>query len=205
LDQDRQKIVQFITEVYPMPLDHAREIAGFFNYRECNKNDFLVKQGRPSNEYFFLEEGYARAYTYDLEGNDVTTAFYGPRQVVCELFSFFKRIPSKENIQALEDCKTWFLTFEELQQVFHSMPQFREFGRTILVNAYATLKTRMLSMLHETAEERYENLLRSNPDIFQHAPLKQIASYLGVTDTSLSRIRKDILRSAAARNLSNDK
>ena len=60
-------------------------------------------------------------------------------------------------------------------------------------------------MLHETAEERYENLLRSNPDIFQHAPLKQIASYLGITDTSLSRIRKDISRSATARNLSNDK
>ena len=60
-------------------------------------------------------------------------------------------------------------------------------------------------MLHETAEERYENLLRSNPDIFQHAPLKQIASYLGITHTSLSRIRKDISRSATARNLSNDK
>lgn len=197
--------MRFITTVYPMPLAQASEIAGFFNYREFKKNDFLVKQGRPSNEYFFLDEGYARAYTHDLESNDVTTSFYGPCQVVCELFSFFKRIPSKENIQALEDCRTWFLTFEELQHVFHSMPQFREFGRSILVNAYATLKNRMLSMLHETAEERYENLLRSNPDIFQHAPLKQIASYLGITDTSLSRIRKDISRSATARNLSNDK
>jgi hypothetical protein len=52
----------------------------------------------------------------------------------------------------------------------------------------------MLSTLHETAEERYGSLLRTNPDIFQHAPLKQIASYLGITDTSLSRIRKEFAR-----------
>jgi hypothetical protein len=71
------------------------------------------------------------------------------------------------------------------------MPEFREFGRTILVNAYAQLKQRMLAMIQETAEQRYAYLLQTNPDIFQHAPLKNIATYLGITDTSLSRIRKE--------------
>jgi len=71
------------------------------------------------------------------------------------------------------------------------MPQFREFGRTILINTYALLKQRTLSMIRKTAEERYVHLLETNPDIFQYAQLKNIASYLGVTDTSLSRIRRE--------------
>ena len=74
------------------------------------------------------------------------------------------------------------------------MPEFREFGRSILVNAYAQLKQRMLGMIQQSAEERYAYLLQTNPDIFQHAALKNIATYLGVTDTSLSRIRKEFAK-----------
>ena len=194
MDMEKEKLIRFILSVHSMPQQQADEIVAFFKEKEFSKNDFLLKEGRVCNEYHILKEGFARAYTYDLEGNDVTTAFYSANQVVCELFSFFKRIPSRENIQALSDCKTWYITYEELQIVFHSMPQFREFGRSILVNAYASLKQRMLSTLHETAEERYSNLIRSNPDIFQYAPLKNIASFLGVTDTSLSRIRKEFAK-----------
>lgn len=195
MNKTPEKLGQFIRQIFPMPLQQAEAIVSVFKFRTFDKNEFLLKQGRSCNEYFFLEDGYMRAYTYDLDGNDVTTAFYSGSQVVCELFSFFKRVPSKENIQALSDCDAWFITFEELQQVFHAMPEFREFGRAILVNAYAGLKQRMLSTLHETAEERYSNLLSSNPDIFNHAPLKNIASYLGITDTSLSRIRKEFAKS----------
>ena len=191
MEQSPDKLSQFIRNVYPMPLSQADVIVSLFKQKSFGKNEWLLKQGRPCNEYYFLEEGYMRAYTFDLDGNDVTTAFYSGNQIVCELFSFFKRIPSKENIQALSECHTWYITFEELNGVFHAMPEFREFGRSILVNAYSGLKQRMLSMLHETAEERYGNLLRNNPDIFNHAALKNIATYLGITDTSLSRIRKE--------------
>ncbi len=191
MNTPKQRLAGFIQSVFPMPEQQAEIIVSHFNEREIAKNDFLLKEGKTCNEYHYLDSGFMRAYTYDLEGNDVTTAFYSTNQVVCEIFSFFKRLPSKENIQALTDCTTCYLTFDELQHVFHSMPAFREFGRTILVNAYANLKLRMLSTLHETAEERYKNLMNANPDILHNAPLKHIASYLGITDTSLSRIRKE--------------
>ena len=189
-------LVQFIIATFPMPLADAEKIAGHFHLRPITKGEIFLKQGKPCNEYFFLVDGFARSFTHDLDGNDVTTSFYGPVQVMCELFSFFKRIPSRENMVALTDCTTWCLTFDELQEVFHAMTQFREFGRTILVNAYASLKNRMLSTLQETAEERYAQLLRTNPGIFQHAPLKNIASYLGITDSSLSRIRKEFAKNS---------
>jgi CRP-like cAMP-binding protein len=91
----------------------------------------------------------------------------------------------------VEGCS---ITFEQLNHLFHSLPEFREFGRRILVRGYAALKARMLSMITDTAEERYEKLLQSNPEVFQHAALKHIASYLGITDTSLSRIRKELTK-----------
>jgi CRP-like cAMP-binding protein len=189
--QERQKLIDFIRQTFPMPLQDAEAIANGFSVKHFEKNELLVKEGKICNEYYFLDEGFARAFTHDIEGNDITTALYASNNVVCELFSFFKRVPSKESIQALTECKAWRLTFDELQDVFHSMVLFREFGRTILINSYASLKQRMLSALQETAEERYAHLIKTNPDVFQYVPLKHIATYLGVTDTSLSRIRKE--------------
>jgi CRP-like cAMP-binding protein len=188
---EKDQITRFILNIMSMPRQQADAIAALFKSRLFEKNELLLKQGRLCNEYYFLEKGYVRAFTFDLEGNDITTAFYSSNSIVCELYSFFKRIPSKETIQALSDCKAWYITFDELQYIFHAMPEFREFGRTILINAISSLKQRMFSGLHETAEERYNNLLQSSPDIFQYAALKNIASYLGITDTSLSRIRKE--------------
>ena len=111
--------------------------------------------------------------------------------LVFEVSSFFNRTPSKESIVALCDCKGWFITFDQLQLLFHSIYEFREFGRSVLVQGYISLKQRMLSQINESAETRYANLLNNNPEIFQNAPLKNIATYLGITNTSLSRIRKE--------------
>jgi CRP-like cAMP-binding protein len=194
MNGSKQILVQFIQNTSPLTDHKAEMITDFFSERSFSKDDILIQDGNICNDYYFLARGYVRSYTQDIDGNDVTTSFVSHGQIACELFSFFKRIPSKENFQALSDCDTLCITFDKLQIAFHSMPEFREFGRAILVNAYAGLKQRMLSMLHETAEERYANLILTKPDLFQHAPLKTIASYLGVTDTSLSRIRKEFAK-----------
>jgi len=81
-----------------------------------------------------------------------------------------------------------------LQTLFHNIPEFREFGRMILVKGFIAFKQRALSLINETAEQRLENLIKVRPEIFQKAPLKNIASYLGITDTSLSRIRREITK-----------
>lgn len=172
----------------------AKEIAGYFEVKEVSKGSFFLKEGQVSNEYMILERGFMRAFSFDPDGNEVTTAFHTTTYPVFEVASFFNRTPSRENIQALTDCDGWVITYEKLNSLFHSIPEFRNFGRSILVMGFASLKTRMLSLVTETAEERYISLLRSNPEIFHYAPLKQIASYLGITDTSLSRIRKDMMK-----------
>jgi CRP-like cAMP-binding protein len=182
-----QKLVQFFTASSLVSPASAAEIAETFAPKEISRNGYLLKEGKICDEYFFLEKGFMRAFAHDTEGNDVTTSFFSQGKVVFEVSSFFNRIPSKENIQAMEDCTGWFITYEQLNGLF----QFREFGRMVLVRGFSSLKTRMLSLITETAEQRYDALLKTNPEIFQYAQLKHIASYLGITDTSLSRIRKE--------------
>ncbi len=190
----QNQLAQILQDIYPMHAVHALEIAEQFNEKSLKKHEYLLQEGRVANDYYILHEGYVRAFSYDLDGNDITTAFYTPGKIVCELFSFFKRLPSQENLQALTDLRVSFISFDQLQEVFHGMPQFREMGRTILINAYAGLKQRMLSTLNQTSEQRYQHLINSQPGVFQHASLKNISSYLGITDTSLSRIRRQFAK-----------
>ncbi len=186
------ELTQFIQKVLPISSNKVNEIVSYFQPLSIKKNDFFIQKGKIANNYLFLEKGFIRAFTYDLEGNEVTTAFYSKHQMVFEVASFFQKIPSKENFQALEECAGVYINYEQLQVLFHSIPEFREFGRMILVNGFISFKERSISLINESAESRYETLLKSNPEIFQKSPLKYIASYLGITDTSLSRIRRDV-------------
>ena len=189
---ERQNLINFIKQTMPMSDNIAREIVDNFEPISIGKNDFLLKEGTICNEYFFLEKGFMRAYTFDTDGNEVTTNFYERNSIVFEVASYIKRTPSQENIQALTDCLGWKGNYTNLQNLFHTIPEFRGFVREILVNNFIGLKERTLSMINLTAEKRYEILLKSRREIIQNVSIKHIASYLGITDTSLSRIRKEI-------------
>jgi CRP-like cAMP-binding protein len=194
MPNEKKYLLQFFENSGKVNAIKAKEIAEYFEAKEILKGNLFLKQGQVSNEYLVLEKGFMRAYSFDPYGNEITTAFHSSFYPVFEVASFFNRIPSRETIQALTDCYGWFITYEQLNTLFHTIPEFRDFGRSILVKGFASLKTRMLSMITETAEERYTSLMQSSPEIFQQAALKQIASYLGITDTSLSRIRKEMTK-----------
>lgn len=158
---------------------------------EFAKNDYLIPEGSQADYYYFMETGFARSYVLDLEGNDITTKFFGPADIVIDWHSYFLKTKCRENTQAITPCVAWKITFENFMKLF-SIEAFREVGRTRLVGHYFELKTHSVSIIADTAKDRYLNLLNSKPDLIQNVPLKQIATYLGITDTSLSRIRKEI-------------
>jgi CRP-like cAMP-binding protein len=192
MEPDINCLKEFIKDIIPVQPATLDQICSEFSPAVYAKGDYLIKEGRLSDTYLFLEKGFFRAYTHDQDGNEVTTWFYNDRSVAFEVYSFFNRAISRENIQALTESRGWTTTYEKLNYLFHELPAFREFGRAVLVRGFSSLKQRMLSMINETAEQRYEQLIKTNPEIFQYAPLKDIASFLGITDTSLSRIRKQL-------------
>jgi CRP-like cAMP-binding protein len=168
-------------------------VSSKFTSVSFEKGAFLLSEGSTSHHYWFVESGFARSYVIDTEGRDITTNFYSVGDIVIDWPSFFLRAPTRENIQALTDCVCWQLDFATFQELFHGIQNFREQGRTTLVGSYFALKSRSISMIADQAKDRYLRLLREKPLIAQNVSLKHIATYLGVTDTSLSRIRKEIV------------
>lgn len=192
--EDKSKLINYFQSVLPMSRDKAELLAEKFKYKEIKKNSLLLKENRISTETHFLEEGYIRSFVFDVQGQETTTAIYSAPCFANNFLSFFRKEPSRENLEAITDCKTWYLTYQEVQENFHSIPEFREWGRLILLNNYSILNNRMLEMIQDTAEQRYDKLIQIQPAIFQHVPLRVIASYLGIRDTSLSRIRREYSR-----------
>lgn len=167
------------------------EIIQQYQRIEFSKNDYLITEGTTADFYYFVESGYARSYVIDLEGNDISTSFFGSTDIVIDWHSYFLKAKCRENIQAITPCVVWKITFKNFMKLFH-IEAFREIGRTRLINNYFELKNHSISIIADPAKDRYLNLLKTKPDIVQNVPLKQIATYLGITDTSLSRIRKEI-------------
>lgn len=193
---DKQLLLSFIECNIPniTVTKHGLDIiAGNFEQIEFSKNEYLLKQGKVSG-YSYLAKGFVRAFTFDTNGNEITTYFYSKDHVLFEAASFFLRLPSTENMQAITDCSVFATSFEKLNMLFHAVPEFREFGRAMLVKEFVAYKQRTLSIINKSAEERYANLMDTNKEIFRFAQLKHIASYLGMTDTSLSRIRKEFTK-----------
>ncbi|MCC6289291.1 MAG: Crp/Fnr family transcriptional regulator [Chitinophagaceae bacterium] len=181
--------------IYQHPLlseEDLKAIAAIHQQVIFAKGDTLLKEGRVANEYYILENGLIRAFVHNYNGDEITTDFFTDNNLVIVPTSLFQRSPSQENLQALTDCVLWKVEFNDFQQLFHRLPGFIEWGRLWFTTQLFSVKQRSLDMIMETATNRYLKLLQQKPQIIQHAPLKQIASYLGVTDTSLSRIRKDI-------------
>lgn len=158
------------------------------------KGDFLLEEGNTSNYYWFVEEGFVRSFLIDTDGNDISTNFFTRLDIIIDWPSFFMRTSTKENIQALTDCICWQLDFATFQELFHSIEAFREAGRSRLVKNYFELKRHTTSLITDKATDRYIRLINEKPKIIQNVSLKQIASYLGITDTSLSRIRKEVAK-----------
>lgn len=174
------------TEAELQQVFEAHEIVSF------SKGDFFLKEGQTTNEYFILEQGFARSFVYDYEGNDITTNFFTKNQVIIEVASLFQRIASKENIEALTDCTCRVIRFDKFQQLYHTIKKFNEWGRAWMSGQLFRFKQRSVEMITNSATDRYLKLLDETPEILQFVPLKNIATYLGITDTSLSRIRKEI-------------
>jgi len=158
---------------------------------DFTKGQFLLQAGEALNCYYILLQGTVMGFVNDANGNQITINLYNDFDVVIDVNALFQRKKTVENWQCLTDCSLLRIMFEDFQELFHSIYGFREWGRTWMANELFQMKERSIEMLTLSAKERYAKLMELKPYMFHTVPLKYIASYLGVTDTSLSRIRKE--------------
>lgn len=158
------------------------------------KGEYLLQKGQVAKSYFCIEQGLVRSYVYDYEGQDITTGFVGDAEIAIDVVSLFQQVPAMENMHALTDIVAWKIDYPVFQQLFLEIPAFSEWGRTWMAQSLFRCKQRSVSMITDTATQRYLTLQQRHPRLLLQAPLKHVASYLGITDTSLSRIRKEVAK-----------
>ncbi len=181
--------------VYQHPLISEidlEKIASKHHSVEFKKNEFLLKEGETAQEYYILTEGLVRAFVHDYDNNEITTEFFVENEIVIIPSSLFQKIPSQENLQAIIDCKLLKIQYDDFQELFHTIEGMKEWGRMWFTYQLFAVKNQKIEMITESATHRYLKLMKHKPEIIQNAPLKYIASYLGITDTSLSRIRREL-------------
>ena len=148
-----------------------------------------MEAGQVCPELLILEEGLLRIFTTKSEV-EFTYTFAGEGSFVTALSSFISGNPSHESIQFLEDSSCYVVTREQLLNLYQKFPEVEKFGREFFERLCAELIDRLIVMLSESAEERYERILKESPQLVERVPQKLLARFLGITPQSLSRIRK---------------
>jgi len=152
------------------------------------KNKDLQTIGHTCRTIYFVKNGMARIYYYK-DGTDITESFAFENSLIARVESLFTGKPSKKGIQVLEDSDFIGIRSPALFGLYDNYPEIERLFRKIFEAAYVETVNRLESIQFHSAEERYRDLLKTSPDILQRVPLKHIASYLGITQVSLSRIR----------------
>lgn len=155
---------------------------------ELPKGAFLITAGKVCDEVYFLEKGSLRGF-YHLDGKEVSYWFAFEHSFVTSFFSFITRKPGIESIQLMEDCTLWSIRHEQLQQLYAKHKDMERLGRIMHERYYVMLEERFVSNHFKEARERYDHLMTNAPHILQRVPLGYVASYLGITQETLSRIR----------------
>ena len=157
--------------------------------RDIAKKGAILREGDPCHSISFVNSGILRAYFLSREGKESTIMFAMVDWWVTDMFSFINQQPAMLNIQAVEHSTILQLQKHDLEALYREVPKFERFFRIIMQNAYIREQLRVIQNLSLSAEERYQNFLKSYPQIAQHVTQKQIASYLGITPEFLSAIR----------------
>lgn len=163
-----------------------------FQVRRVAKQDFLLRGGTTCDFWGFVHCGLLRVYTETDQGDEHTSWFVKEQDFVTEYASFYYQRPSLENIVALEETEVLCLTHPQLQALYRAHPVFERLARLLYERQMANIKQRMLFRVRHGAAARYEHLLAYHPALVQRVPLKFLASYLGITGSTLSRIRQRV-------------
>ena len=156
------------------------------------KNTLVVERGQIAKHTLIVEQGLLRIFYYDERGKDITHWFSSENQLCTVPDSFFGRSESQFYIEALEDVVLRGLTLTNMNNLCDSSHDIERFGRILAITLLSEINNKLLSIQFKTAKERYLLLLEKHPDIFQRVNLGHIASYIGITQQSLSRIRAEL-------------
>jgi CRP-like cAMP-binding protein len=165
---------------------------GLFQPKKLRKKRFLLGEDDVCKYTAFVEKGLLRSFIIDEKGAEHILQFSLEGWWVADLSSFLTGEPSKYNIEALEDCELLLISKPSWDLLLDKIPAFERYFRILVENNLIVTQRRLIASFSDTAEEKYHKLLQNFPGILQRVPQHMIASYLGITRETLSRVRKQI-------------
>jgi len=162
------------------------------SHKKIKKNDFLIKEGQVCKEVAFVKSGFFRTFYYNPDGEEITYCFTFANTFTTAYSSFITQEKTVENIHAMLDAEIFTIPRVEILKLEQSSVNWLRFTKMIAEQEYLKMEQRVFLLLKENAEHKYNNLLTTHPDYLQHIPLNHLASYLGITQRHLSRIRKSV-------------
>jgi CRP-like cAMP-binding protein len=181
-----------ICKKIPLNSQEQELLKTFFIPKKLRKKQYLLQEGDVSKYLAFVEKGILRSYTVDEKGSEHIVEFAFEGWWIGDQFSYLSGKPSTYNIDALEDCELLLLTKQAEDEMMEKIPKFERFFRILLQANLIHLQRRLMGSLSKSAEERYFDLIESCPTIPQRVPQHMMASFLGITPETLSRIRKNV-------------
>lgn len=187
-------IEQFLSEVLEVPVALVSECNRHYFPKKIKKSDFILREGEICNGTYFVEKGLLRMYSIDKNGKEHIIQFAPESWLISDRSSLFFNEKSRYFIDAVEDSEILVLKNDFFTSLHHLYPSTVEKNDYLLQKHIRGLQNRVNSLLAYTAEERYVDFLKMYPDLFLRIPQWMVASYLGITPESLSRVRKELAR-----------
>ena len=184
--------MDILKDTYPFSiLDdfHFSQLISYAQTKKYEKNTILISQGDIANNIIFLKSGIVSS-VYEKGSKKFIRDFYFEPLIFTDQASFVKRKPARFSIVSVTDITCELISFNDLETAYDEIPYLRKVAYELLMKGFINISNRLESLLTLNPEQRYLELLNQNPKLIQNIPLKLIASYLGITDVALSRIRK---------------
>jgi len=181
--------IDHIRTFFPISDAAAEELVSKSRLASFSRHSLLHREGDVCNVLWFVEKGIVRWYYIDEDGRDITDWFASENSFVTAFDSFFQRKPSRYFIETLEDCDLYSMTYGDLESSFNRFPEIDRLSRVILLQILEEQLAKNSALQFRKASQRYRFIIEKHPDLLRRVSLGHIASYLGITQETLSRIR----------------
>lgn len=182
------QLLAYINTIAPLPETLQIHLGSILCEKVIAKKEYLLKAGEICRNICFIRKGIVRCF-YHKDNKEVCSWFMKEEDFIISVESFFKQTESFESIQALEDCLLYCIYYQQLKTLYTMFPEFNLIGRILTEKYYILSEQRLFSLRMQRSYERYKFMIDNHREIIQRVPSKYIASYLGVTEETLSRIR----------------
>lgn len=187
-------LLENIQRYVSLSSSEAELLKSCLTYREIPKNHTLIQYGNKVNEWYFIISGCVRMYYIKPGGDEATGFFFTENMFFTSFESFLCGEPSIQVFESLEPCSLVVMKKHEIEELYDRLPAMQIFARKLLEERFINAQKVVASYILYSPEERYQKMLEQNPSILNRVPQRTLASYLGITPVSLSRIRKRILQ-----------